>query len=128
MEETLKEIGEFALKHWEQIASVILFVAAFVIGCVRSKKKGYTFIEVMTGILTEQAPEWIRAAEAKGGTGEQKKVSVLNAAVSCATKAMGRALTESEVNAIVTKMSQIIEDVLDTPQKKESEGKNKCLK
>ena len=69
MEETLKKIGDFALEHWEQIASVILFVAAFVIGCVRTKKKGYTFLEVMTGILTESAPEWIRAAEAKGGTG-----------------------------------------------------------
>ena len=36
---------------------------------------------------------------------------------------MGRALTESEVNAIVTKMSQIVEDVLDTPQKKKEADK-----
>lgn len=126
MEETLKEIGTFAAAHWEQIASVVLFVAAFIIGCARKAKKGYTFLEVVTGMIVEMAPEWIKQAEDKGGTGEQKKVYVLNAAVSAAAKAIGRALTDSEVSAVVAKMSQVVEGILETPQKKGVDGK--CLK
>ena len=117
----MHELKVFLIEYWQLIASACLFVVSFVIGLVSKLKKGYTFSDILLGLISEQLPQWISLAEAKGGTGEQKKVQVLNEALNYASKTLGRKLSDEEVSFIVTQASEQIEKILGTPQKKEAE-------
>ena len=117
----MHELKVFLIENWQLIASACLFVVSFVIGLVSKLKKGYTFSDILLGLISEQLPQWISLAEVKGGTGEQKKVQVLNEALNYASKTLGRKLSDEEVSFIVTQASEQIEKILGTPQKKEAE-------
>lgn len=115
----MEEIKAFLIQNWQLIASACLFVVSFIIGLVSKLKKGYTFSDILLGLISEQLPQWISLAEAKGGTGEQKKVQVLNDALNFASKTLGRKLSEEETSFIIANASEQIEKILGTPQKKE---------
>ena len=115
----MEEIKQFLIQNWQLIASACLFVISFIIGLVSKLKKGYTFSDILLGLISEQLPNWISLAEASGGTGEQKKVAVLNDALNFASKTLGRKLSEEETSFIITNASEQIEKILGTPQKKE---------
>ena len=117
----MHELKEFFIQNWQLIASACLFVVSFIIGLVTRKKKGYTFSDIIIGLISEQLPQWISLAEASGGTGEKKKVAVLNDALNYASKTLGRKLSEEETSFIITQASNLIEKILGTPQKKEAE-------
>ena len=119
----MHELKVFLIENWQLIASACLFIVSFVIGLVSKLKKGYTFSDILLGLISEQLPQWISLAEAKGGTGEQKKVQVLNDALKYASKTLGRKLSDEEVSFIVTQASEQIEKILGTPQKKEEQKK-----
>ena len=115
----LHELKIFFIQNWQLIASACLFIVSFVIGLITRRKKGYTFSDILLGLISEQLPQWISLAEAHGGTGEQKKVQVLNDALNYASKTLGRKLSEAETSFIVQQASDLIEKILSTPQKKE---------
>lgn len=115
----LHELKAFFIQNWQLIASALLFVVSFIIGLFSKLKKGVTFSDVIRGLIAEQLPHWISLAEAHGGTGEQKKVQVLNDALNYASKTLGRKLSEAETSFIVQQASDLIEKILSTPQKKE---------
>lgn len=115
----LHGLKEFFIKNWQLIASACLFIVSFIIGLIAKKKKGYTFSDIILGLVAEQLPKWISLAEASGGTGEQKKVAVLNDALNYASKTLGRKLSEEETAFIIANASEQIENILGTPQKKE---------
>ena len=93
---SLHELKIFFIQNWQLIASACLFVVSFVIGLITRRKKGYTFSDILLGLISEQLPQWISLAEASGNTGEQKKVEVLNSALNYASKTLGRKLSEEE--------------------------------
>ena len=113
----MEELKEFLLHNWQLLASGLLFIISFIVGVVTKKKKGYTFSDIILGLIAEQLPMWISLAEASGGTGEQKKVKVLNDALNYASKTLGRKLSEEETSFIITHASEQIEKILETPQK-----------
>ena len=115
----MDEVKQFLIQNWQLLASALLFIIATIIGIVRGVKKGYTFSDIILGLIAEQLPIWISSAESNGGTGEQKKVAVLNSALNYASKTLGRKLSDEEVSFIVTQASEQIEKILGTPQKKE---------
>ena len=114
----MDEIKQFFIQNWQLLASAILFIFAFIIGIIRSKKKGYSFSDILLGLIAEHLPEWIKTAEVDGGTSEQKKVSVLNHALNFASRTLGRKLSEEETSFVITQASEQIESILETPQKK----------
>jgi hypothetical protein len=114
----MEEFKEFLINYWQFLASGVLFIIATVIGIVRMKKKGMTFQEILSGILMEQIPLWISMSETTGGSGEQKKVAVLNKALNYCSSKLGRQLSETESQMIISYVSEKIETVLATPQKK----------
>ena len=116
-----EEIKQFFIQNWQLLASAVLFIIATVIGIVTKRKKGYTFSDILLGLIAEQLPQWISLAEASGNTGEQKKVEVLNSALNYASKTLGRKLSEEETSFIIANASEQIEKILGTPQKKEAE-------
>lgn len=115
----MDEIKKFLIQNWQLIASALLFLVSFIIGLRSKLKKGYTFSDILLGLISEQLPQWINLAEASGGTGEQKKVAVLNDALNYASKTLGRKLSEEETSFIIANASEQIEKILGTPQKKE---------
>lgn len=115
----MEEIKKFLIQNWQLIASALLFLISFIIGLKSKLKKGYTFSDILLGLISEQLPQWINLAEASGGTGEQKKVAVLNDALNYASKTLGRKLSEEETSFIIANASEQIEKILGTPQKKE---------
>ena len=115
----MEEFKEFLIHNWQLLASALLFVVSFIISLITKRKKGYTFSDILLGLIAEQLPMWISLAEASGGTGEQKKVKVLNDALSYASKTLGRKLSEEETSFIVAHTSEQIEKILETPQKEE---------
>lgn len=114
----MEEFKEFLIKNWQLLASAVLFIIATVIGIIRMKKKGMTFQEIMSGILMEQMPLWVSMAETAGGTGDQKKVFVLNKALNYCASKLGRQLSQDESDMIIAYASEKIESILATPQKK----------
>ena len=119
----MDELKQFLITNWQLLASALLFVISFVIGLIARRKKGYTFSDILLGLIAEQLPQWISLAEASGGTGEQKKVAVLNSALNYASKTLGRKLSEEETSFLISQASEQIEKILGTPQKKEEPKK-----
>ena len=119
----MEELKQFLIQNWQLLASALLFIVSFVIGLVTRRKKGYTFSDILLGLIAEQLPMWISLAESAGGTGEQKKVAVLNDALNYASKTLGRKLSEEETSFIIAQASEQIEKILGTPQKKEEPKK-----
>ena len=116
----MEELKQFVIQNWQLLASALLFIVSFIIGIITKRKKGYTFSDILLGLIAEQLPQWISLAEASGGTGEQKKVEVLNNALNYASKTLGRKLSEEETSFIIAQASEQIEKILGTPQKKET--------
>ena len=121
----MKEVLQFLAQNWQLVASAVLFIIATVIGIVRLKKKGYTLPELMNGLILEQIPMWISLAESIGGKGESKRVQVLNEALSYCAKKLGRTLTQEESDYIISYVSEQVENILATPQKKEARKRGK---
>ena len=119
----MEELKTFLIQNWQLLASALLFIFSFVIGLITRRKKGYTFSDILLGLIAEQLPMWISLAESAGGTGEQKKVQVLNNALNYASKTLGRKLSEEETSFIIAQASEQIEKILGTPQKKEQPKK-----
>ena len=115
----MDELKQFLIQNWQLLASALLFIVSFIIGLITRRKKGYTFSDILLGLIAEQLPQWISLAEASGGTGEQKKVAVLNNALNYASKTLGRKLSEEETSFLISQASEQIEKILGTPQKKE---------
>ena len=120
----MNELKEFLIANWQLLASAVLFIIAVIVGLIQKHKKGYNISDVLMGLITEELPNWISIVEGSG-TGEQKKVKVLNYALSFASKKLGRQLTEQEVSLITTYTTEQIEKILNTPQKKEAEQVSK---
>ena len=118
MKDSMEELKEFFIKNWQLIASGLLFIIATVISIIRMKKKGMTFQEIISGLLMEQLPLFVDMAENKGGTGEQKRVYVLNKALNFASSKVGRPLTQAESDMIISYVTEKVELILTTPQKK----------
>ena len=117
----MEEFKQFLLQNWQSIMSALIFIMTSLIALVVRRKKGYSFSDVLLGLISEQLPSWISLAESDGGSGEQKKVQVLNYALNYASKTLGRKLSEEETSFIITQASEQIEKILGTPQKKEAD-------
>ena len=113
----MEEVKMFFVQNWQLISSAILFVTATIIGLVRAKKSGMSFSEAIHAELSEQLPIFISCAEGKG-TGEQKRVYVLNEGLNYLAKKIGRPLTQTESDLAISYMTEQIENILATPQKK----------
>ena len=124
----MEDLKQFLIQNWQLLASALLFIVSFVIGLIARRKKGYTFSDILLGLIAEQLPMWITLAESAGGTGEQKKVQVLNDALNYASKTLGRKLSEEETSFIIAQASEQIEKILGTPQKKEKIIKSEVKK
>ena len=116
--EFLEALKQWLIVNWQLLASALLFIISVIVSIIRMKKKGMSFSDIMSGILAEQLPLMVSMSETEGGTGEQKRVFVLNKALNYCASKLGRTLSQAESDMIISYTSKMIEEILATPQKK----------
>ena len=119
MEEIMNVVVEFLKNNWKEVVQAFVTVVSLIATIVIMKKKGASLSDILNSVLGIQLPIWVASAENTGETGEKKKITVINCALNHIAKLMGRSLSEEETSFIVTKVSEQIEKILETPQKKE---------
>ena len=115
----MEAFKQFVLEHWQALLAILIALATLLVAIFKGKKEGKSVKEILIDFITDRLPSYIRETEAHGGTAEQKKSYCLNLALRDAAKEIGHQLTVEEADYIVNKVSDKIEDILSTPQKKE---------
>lgn len=115
----MEAFKQFVLEHWQALLAILIALATLLVAIFKGKKEGKSVKEILIDFITDRLPSYIRETEAHGGTAEQKKSYCLNLALRDAAKEIGHQLTVEEADYIVNKVSEKIEDILSTPQKKE---------
>lgn len=115
----MEAFKQFVLAHWQSLLAILIALATLLVAIFKGKKEGKSVKEIIIDFITDRLPSYIRETEAHGGTAEQKKSYCLNLALRDAAKEIGHQLTVEEADYIVNKVSDKIEDILSTPQKKE---------
>lgn len=109
---------EFLMANWYWIAAIILmFVSVFSTVFIAVKKKGANIFDSVKEAILENLPYWIMLSESLAG-GENKKANVLSLGIALASKLLGHNLTSDENDYFVAFISEHLEKVLATPQKK----------
>ena len=118
---------EFLLKNWYYIILAVLAIAGFITSLVLSLKrnKGANIWDSVKAALMENIPFWAIISEGLG-SGEAKKDNVLTLGIALVNKLLGRKLTADENDYFVAFISEQLEKVLSTPQKKLEKPKNKA--
>ena len=62
----MEELKQFFIHNWQLVVSAVFFIISFIVGLITRRKKGYTFQDIMLGLIAEQAPMWVSLAEAAG--------------------------------------------------------------
>ena len=113
---------DFILKNWYYLILALLAIMSFTLSLVlaikRAKSKGKDNVfEAIKEALMEQIPFWAIISEGISG-GENKKDNVISLGIALVNKLMGRKLTADENDYFVAFISEHLEKVLATPQKK----------
>lgn len=109
---------EFLANNWYYVLAAVLLVASFTSTIIiASKKKGANIFDTVKEAILENLPYWIMLSESLAG-GETKKANVLSLGVALASKMLGHNLTSEENDYFVAFISEHLEKVLTTPQKK----------
>lgn len=109
---------EFLVNNWYYVLAAALLVAGFVASLIiNAKKKGANIFDTVKMSILENLPYWIMLSESLAG-GENKKANVLSLGIALASKMLGHNLSAEENDYFVAFISEQLEKVLTTPQKK----------
>ena len=110
---------EFILANWYYILVAVLAIASFTVSMIVSTKKnrGSNIMESVKLALMEQLPYWAVISEGLV-SGEDKKNNVLQLGLALVSKMLGRNLTADENSYFVAFITEGLEKILATPQKK----------
>lgn len=111
---------EFIYKNWYYLIVAVLGIATFTVSLItavkRNKNRGNVFDTVKEALL-ENIPFWITISEGFSG-GEAKKDNVISLGMALVNKMLGRKISPDENDYFVAFISDSLEKVLATPQKK----------
>ena len=111
---------EFIYKNWYYLIVAVLAIATFTVSLItaikRNKNRGNVFDTVKEALL-ENIPFWITISEGFSG-GEAKKDNVISLGMALVNKMLGRKISPDENDYFVAFISDSLEKVLATPQKK----------
>ena len=110
---------DFIVKNWDKIIIVSVAVAGFIASFVLAqKKKGKSdIIGSIKEALLENIPFWATISEGLS-SGQAKKENVLSLGIALVSKMLGRNPTADENDYYLAFISEQLEKVLATPQKK----------
>lgn len=110
---------DFIYKNWYYLILAFIAIASFIISLVISlkKRKGGSILDSIKEALLENIPFWAVISEGLV-SGEAKKDNVISLGIALASKMSGRKLSAEENDYFVAFISENLEKVLATPQKK----------
>lgn len=110
---------EFLSQNWEKVIIVAVAVLSFIASLIITiKKKGSNnIIDSIKEAVLENLPFWCVLSEGLNG-GESKRDNVLSLGIALVSKMLGRNLTADENDYFVAFISEHLEKILATPQKK----------
>ena len=110
---------EFILKNWYYLILAFVAVAGFVSSLIIALKKGKNpnLFDSIKSALLENIPFWAIMSEGLA-SGVDKKNNVITLGIALARKLLGRDLSADENNYFVAFISEGLEKILATPQKK----------
>ena len=119
----MKKVLELLLEYWQLFAAAILLILTIIVSIVKAHKtKGDVFTTLKEQLL-EQLPTWISLVECDKN-GPEKKIQVLQDALTYSSKVLGHKLSDMERDYIISFADKSIEAILGTPQKKLGGTKN----
>ena len=110
---------EYLMNHPELIASVVLFVLTIICMIIKRRPKSLDEFVTIISDICKEIPNYIVSVECPGH-GEDKKEKVISLALKETAKRLGRSLTDQETASCWIYYSEMIEKVLEAPQRKES--------
>lgn len=110
---------EFLVKNWYYIILAVIALASFVVSVINIKKKNKNanVFDSVKAALLENIPFWAVISEGLA-SGEDKKNNVISLGIALVSKMMGRQISADENAYFVAFISENLEKVLATPQKK----------
>lgn len=109
---------EFLIANWYYIVLAFVAVAGFISSLIVSlKKKSGNLFDSVKEALLENIPLWAVLSESLA-SGEDKKNNVISLGIALASKLLGKKLDADEVNYFSSFISEHLEMILATPQKK----------
>ncbi len=116
---------DFLLKNWYYIILAVIAVASFITSIILSLKrnKGGNILDSVKEALLENIPFWAIMSEGLA-SGADKKNNVITLGIALARKILGRDLSADENNYFVAFISEGLEKILATPQKKLIKAEN----
>lgn len=113
---TLVDIWNFISNHWRIILEGGLIVILFILQFIKKRPIAYTYKDYISSALS-LLPYWIQTAEkAFPHDGSKKKAYVMEHAFNYVSKKV--LMTELQMTECKDTISNIIEAILETPQKK----------
>lgn len=111
------EFISFIKEYKEVILSSVCLILTLICILVKRKPKTIDEFYLLMDEVIVKLPSFINSVEVSGN-GLDKKRKVLSSALSLLTKKLGRDLSIAESEYFVSKISNSIEMILSTPQKK----------
>lgn len=115
----MNKILDFLLQHWKEILWAVLMLVSFTISLILAiRKRGKE--NILTSVkeaLLEQIPTWAILSEGFS-SGQAKKENVLTLGLALVQKMLGRNLSADENAFWVSFLTEQLEKILSTPQKK----------
>lgn len=116
----MKPVLDFIYKNWYYLLLAVLAVATFAVSLVlaikKNKNSGNIFDSIKAALM-ENIPFWAVISEGLSG-GDNKKNNVITLGIALVNKLLGRKLSADENDYFVAFISEQLEKVLATPQKK----------
>lgn len=111
----MQDISNFIVNYWRLILEGVLVVFLFILQLIKKRPVAYTYKDYISSALS-LLPYWIKTAEQSFNDGSMKKSYVMEHAFKyVSTKVLMTELQQKECRDTI---SNIIEAILDTPQKK----------
>lgn len=116
----MKPVLDFIYKNWYYLLLAVLAVATFAVSLIlaikKNKNSGNIFDSIKAALM-ENIPFWAVISEGLSG-GDNKKNNVITLGIALVNKLLGRKLSADENDYFVAFISEQLEKVLATPQKK----------
>ena len=114
----MQKVIDFICAYWQMIVYVLSIVLMLVLFIVRKRNKINLTNTDLKEELLELLPYFIFSVEKMCLPGTEKKEAVIKTSLDCVSKWLHRDLTEEENKTFTQFISDAVESILETPQKK----------
>lgn len=113
----MQEIVQFIVDNWQLSLAALLSFISFILALIRKRPAAWNLTDYVRLVICQFLPTYIVDAENMHVTGERKKEHVLSQCMK-ALKSFVKC-TDKELESSYLTFSNALEEILNTPQKKD---------